>query len=129
LVSALRIQKNNLIGSVPSEIQSFNQLEIVDFYDNALTGTFPASFSNLTSLALIDVEDNEMTGNPFRTLLELTNLRQLRLSGNSFTGVLNEPAEQEKFGRLSQLREFWIRNNMFRGGIPSTIGNLTSLGT
>lgn len=128
LVSALRLSKNNLIGTIPSEIEGIKQIEIVDLFDNSLNGILPRSISSLSSLSTLDVEDNELSGNPFTSLSRsstpLSKLSRMRLSSNSFDGTISNDIGTT----LINLKEFWIGNNEFDGTIPTAIGQLTLLG-
>jgi len=120
-----RTAENNLSGEIPSEIQEFTELEMLDIYNNELVGMFPDSMIELESMTMLDAENNQLSGNPFTVLKNLRKLRNIRISNNLFVGELND----DSIENLEDLRELWIGGNRFQGELPGTIGNLKELGT
>jgi len=118
------IDENNLVGEIPSEIGFFRTMEEISFYSNQIRGIFPESMSQLTDLTVLDAESNEMSGDPFEVLFQLGTLRRLRLSENMFSGRLGRSSVRN----FDKLRELWIGENLFRGELPTTIGNMAELG-
>lgn len=114
---------NNLIGSIPDEIQTFEMIERIDFFSNAISGTLPTTISALTRLILLDVEQNLLTGPAFPTqLFELPVLLAYRASDNFLTGSI--PSE---IGQLSLLQQLWLATNQISGTIPTELASCTDL--
>ncbi|XP_047961854.1 LRR receptor-like serine/threonine-protein kinase EFR [Salvia hispanica] len=116
---------NRLTGKIPSSINNATKLTILELNKNSFTGSVP-SFSNLRNLERIALWENNLTGAD-EFLSSLTNcpvLKRLEVSYNhEMAGVL--PRSIRNFSNSLQV----IRASYcdFRGGIPSEIGNLTSL--
>jgi hypothetical protein len=53
---------HNLNGTVPEELGSRTELEVVDFHGNELVGTLPASFGDLDRLEILRFSSNDYTG-------------------------------------------------------------------
>lgn len=103
---------NNLVGELPDEIREFDELEILNVYQNELVGTLPETLRELTALMMLDAEKNQLTGNPFAAIGNLTALRNVRLSGNEFAGDLGGDSA---IAKLTDLRELWIGEQLSSG--------------
>jgi len=125
LISTTTAAENNLIGEIPSEIQEFSSLEILELYRNKLMGMIPDSVMELEELTMLDIEENELTGNPFIVLQKMPKLQNVRVSKNLFAGEL----DNEALAPMRDLRTLWMAENMFKGPFPGAIGNLRELGT
>lgn len=83
----------------------------------------------LQQLHTLDVESNKLTGDPFATVLyALPKMISIRLSENQFAGELDGIAAAAT-AWSSMLRELWLGDNLFKGVLPTEIGQLESLGT
>ena len=83
--SLLLVASNNLMGSIPSEIQYLSALDSLDLSDNSLVGSIPEYLRNLVHLTHLDLSTNRLTGeiNPLYWLgKEWTQLEFLDLSNN-----------------------------------------------
>ena len=118
----LGLQNNNLRGEIPAEIGNLTSLVFLDLADNFLNGEVPAETGNLTSVEILHFHNNQLSGAIPAEIGDLTSLEVLGLHGNSLSGAI--PAE---IGDLTGLEVLWLHNNSLTGAIPSEIGDLTSL--
>jgi len=124
-VIELKLQNNNLTGTIPTEIGNFSRIEGIDFFDNNIAGNIPTSIANLTSLIALSLSYNALSGGIPFTIGDLTNLEYLELFGNpNLNGVI--PSD---IGNLTNLLVLDLWGCGLTGSIPSTIGNLTKLNT
>ncbi|CAA0841359.1 Probable LRR receptor-like serine/threonine-protein kinase [Striga hermonthica] len=153
LLETLTFSGNNLTGEIPKEVGHLNNLKGLYLSGNRLTGPIPESLLNISTLETLTLSKNQLTGNvpsnlgyqlPNLQLLEisenlltseswelsfitsLTNCRglwKLVVNGNPLNGML--PASVGNFS--TSLQYFGINTCNLRGGIPDTIGNLSSL--
>lgn len=79
-ITSLNLSNNSLTGSLPSEIQKLNKLEILDVSNNNMTG-IPAEIGQLRKLKVLNYANNQITGLP-NELGNLTQLQTFDLSGN-----------------------------------------------
>ena len=81
-------ERNNIIGSLPSEIASITSLTSIKLFGNKISGSIPASIGSLQKLKILDVERNQMSGNLFTDgLFSLAStLTELRASCIGFQG-------------------------------------------
>lgn len=126
-VVALKLQNNNLRGSLPEEIGALTELQYLDLGSlssdgNKITGSLPLAVGNLFRLTYLDLENNKLDG-PFPVqLYRLTSLRSLNLNGNNFTGSLSAD-----IGKLSALHHLALSGNELSGSLPAELGKLTAL--
>ena len=121
--TSLKLQTQQLSGSIPSEIGNLTNLTHLQLNHNQLTGEIPPEIGNLTNLTYLHLSSNGLTGTIPPEIGNLTNLSRLYLSENQLTGSI--PPE---IGNLTNLTVLYLRNNQLTGEIPSEIGNLTNLG-
>lgn len=145
-VTALRLETNNLVGTLPAELGELTHLFTLSLIDNRLSGNIPVEISrltNLTSLQLgynqlsgripveigvlsmlhfLDLTDNQLTGSIPKELGQLTRLNRLRLGENQLTGDI--PAE---LGDLPELHILSLYKNQLEGDIPPELGQLGNL--
>ena len=118
----LRLQNNNLTGTIPGELGDLSALVELDLSGNALTGSLPAALSRLGNLELLHLQNNNLTGTILAELGDLSALVDLDLSDNALTGSL--PAALAK---LSNLELLHLQNNNLTGTIPAELGDLSAL--
>ena len=119
------VDSNILRGTIPRELFiGVPSIRRFDVHKNQLSGTIPTEIGSLTGLEVIDIEDNGLTGPFFTPEFNLLNstLRKLRISKNEFTGEL--PTE---IGLFESLDDLWFARNLFVGSIPTEVGALTLL--
>jgi len=89
LSSLVRIDfdKNQLTGSIQSEIGNLRQLEWLDADQNKLTGALPNVFTNMTELEYVDLSGNSFEGQIPDTLWQ-TKTERLFLTRNDVVGTV-----------------------------------------
>ncbi|KAJ3708316.1 hypothetical protein LUZ61_012021 [Rhynchospora tenuis] len=106
----LVLEKNYIIGEIPSGIEKLVGLLGLAFDENYLTGSIPE-------------EDNHLIGSIPSSIGNLTQaLEYLDLSSNNFSGVI-----PQELGLLKELQELYLAENNLSGHIPMVIENLTHL--
>ena len=121
-VTRLKLNENQLSGTIPGEIGNLTSLIDLWLHENQLSGTIPGEIGNLTSLTRLFLDKNQLSGTIPGEIGNLTSLTGLGLSGNQLSGTI--PGE---IGNLTSLEVLWLHENQLSGTIPGEIGNLTSL--
>lgn len=121
-VIGIRLDNNNLVGSIPPQITGLPYLRGLTLYQNHLTGPLPTELGQLTELRGV-----WLSGNPLNTIIPaslglLTELTTLGLSSCDLTGSI--PPE---LGQLDKLTSFDISFNELSGAIPNELINLNKL--
>lgn len=120
----LEFELNNIAGTIPSELEHLEDLEILILEQGNLTGTIPSALGNLAKLETLDLDFNQMTGTiPVELLTSASQLEVLDLNSNGFTGTL--PTEM---GLLPNLHFLQLHANSFTGTIPTEMSNVSTLG-
>ncbi len=115
----LYLGDNVITGSIPPEIGGLARLQYLDLGSNGLTGAIPPLGNRLVSIRLID---NRLTGSVPPALGRLSSLVGLNLRGNDITGSI--PSE---LGQLPLLRSLDMQGNGLTGAIPPELGRLSRL--
>lgn len=119
-ITAIDIESNNLVGTIPQELYALYQLQLINLFANSLSGTIP-NWSWLSNLREIDLQQNLLTGNAVpRTLPD--GLTSYKVSSNQLDGTI-PPTIQD----WTQLRTLWAGNNQISGTIPTNFGKLNKL--
>lgn len=138
----LNLADNNLVGEVPPEIQSLQNLVQLRLAGNFLQGS-PALFTGgLSALEDLDLSGNRWNGD-LSWLGALPNLKRLRLDSCGFSGELSLRALPPRLEQLSlnanriagllpdslfwrapELRELSLRDNRLRGRLPALWGDI-----
>ncbi|WP_419859669.1 leucine-rich repeat domain-containing protein [Candidatus Palauibacter sp.] len=121
-VISIDLNRNNLSGEIPTEIQYFPHLRALRLDYNRLEGEIPVEIGLLTELRRIDIDGNEFTGGIPPEIGNLVNLEVLWMGGNRMSGPI--PPE---LGNLASLEEIHLYEAGFDGSIPEEFGNLTRL--
>ena len=121
-VWAIRLDDNNLTGSLPRELGGLVNLVELFLPNNNLTGEIPRELGSLSNLRTMALLRNNLTGGIPRELGSLSNLTHLSLYDNNLTSGI--PRE---LGSLSNLEALNLHNNNLTGGIPRELGSLTGL--
>ena len=121
-VVKLRLQSNNLVGSLPESLGNLTALVHVGLYSNSLSGSIPESIGNLIKLQTLYLYDNQLSGSIPVGIGNLVDLTHLYLYNNQLTGSI-----PESIGNLTKLQILYLHYNQLTGSIPASIGNLSSL--
>ncbi len=121
-VQQVRLNNNNLIGTLPKAIGDLKKLEWLGLAINQINGTIPSEMGNLSALKFLELGLNQLSGSIPASLGNLSNIEKLYLGANNLTGSI--PSEM---GNLSKLQELYLSDNQLTGNIPNTLGNLTQL--
>lgn len=121
-VFRIRLDGNNLQGTIPAEIANLDRLEGLSLTRNSLTGQVPNQLASLTLLIELRLSQNKLSGELPRGLSDLENLEILNLSDNLLTGIL-----PSWLVNLSSLRVLILKGNQLSGEIPAWLGNMRSL--
>ncbi|MDM8565756.1 PKD domain-containing protein [Candidatus Halobeggiatoa sp. HSG11] len=117
----LFLDRNQLTGTIPTELANLVNLTALSLGENQLTGNIPSELGNLTHLGRIYLEENQLTGNIPAELGNLTHLWMLALNGNKLTGTI--PVELSNLNLIRLL----LGDNELTGTIPAELGNLNNL--
>ena len=102
-VITIRLQKEDLDGSIPAGIGDLDALINLWLYTNSLSGPLPDSLGNLSNLKTLMLAWNDMSGQIPLSLDNLT-LDRLWLRGNNFTGCVPANLLDVADGDADQLR-------------------------
>ncbi|KAF8010639.1 hypothetical protein BT93_J1324 [Corymbia citriodora subsp. variegata] len=123
-VTALDLESQKLIGTIPPDIGNLTFLRRINLMANRLRGNIPKEIGRLFRLKTLILSNNELGGEIPRNLsscvgMQYLNLQQNRLSGR-IPGELRYLVERE-------LIVFRVAKNDLTGEIPSWLGNGSSL--
>ena len=121
-VTALHMDSNNLVGSLPPETGRMPALERIFLPFNGLSGGIPRELGELSRLRLLRLDSNNLTGPIPRELGSLGSLEELQLSQNNLEGPI--PGE---LGNLTSLESLALGVNNYRSPIPPELGKLANL--
>ena len=121
-VTALRLGRNQLTGTLPESFGVLKDLNNVTFYKNDLSGELPASMASLTALTYLSLCANGFSGSLPAWFGGFTSLTFMDISVNSFTGSI--PPEM---GNMSALEVLALDTNAISGTLPPELGLLTNL--
>lgn len=117
-VKQVRLSQNGLDGTLPSELSSLWDLQVLGLDQNALDGSFPPEMTRLTDMRMLYLDTNSITGTIPPEMGLWFSLESFHANDNRLQGTL--PTE---FGQLSYLRELYVYNNFLTGTIPLEFTN------
>ena len=113
--NALRLRRQYLTGSVPTQLGLLTHLEVLDVCDNAIEGGIPTQLGLLTNLVSLSLCENQLAGHVPSQLGRLSRLDLLQLYGNGLSGAL--PSE---LGLINPAFCHLIGSQWDAAGAPST---------
>ena len=87
-IISIRLKRNNMHGTIPSELTNLPSLQKLILSENDLTGTVPPELGDLANLTVLDLNFNQLSGEIPPELGNLTNLQHMKLRGNALIGQL-----------------------------------------
>ena len=87
-VTELNLKKNNIFGTIASEIGLLEKLSFIDFDSNSMSGSIPTQLGELTMLRHFEVDGNRLTGTIPSELESLDDLKEVYLQNNNFSGTM-----------------------------------------
>ncbi|XP_074276764.1 uncharacterized protein LOC141600427 [Silene latifolia] len=120
---------NQFTGRIPGSLHNLPNIQVIRMAHNRLTGTIPPGLGNLPFLKMYNIGYNRIVskgdnGLDFISLLA----NSTKLNFLAFDGNLIEGSIPKSIGNLSKvLSKLYMGSNHIRGGIPSTISQLTGL--
>jgi len=118
----LALGNNNISGALVSELGILTELRELNLTNNIFAGEIPSNVGELTRLNLLDLSQNNLVGSIPTQLGQLEELKSLKLSSNKL--YLNIPTE---LGNIQPPVELQLSKNILTGEIPSEIGRLQQL--
>ncbi len=121
-ITKIKLNGNNLQGSLTEDIQQLPYLKELNLSDNQLAGNIPSTVGYLTNLTTLDLHNNRFDGSIPENLGNLSKLTALYLYKNRLTG--NIP---QAIATITALKDLQVHNNLLSGNIPAYIGSLNKL--
>ncbi len=121
-LSQLFLSRNQLSGSIPSEIGNARNLTLLFLNYNNLTGDIPDEIYTLSRATDMFINDNQLTGTVSPKIGQLQSLERMSFGANQLTGTI-----PEEIGSLRNLSVLKFFENKMTGTIPSSIKNLRRL--
>jgi Leucine-rich repeat (LRR) protein len=117
-VVGLDLSGNQLVGSIPREIELFNAsgVESILFAGNKLDGSIPSELGAIITLRTLSLAQNQLASGIPTSMGNLKNLLYLQLSRNQLTGRI-----PRAIATLSQLEELYLSQNQLEGGLDPSI--------
>lgn len=112
-------------GTIPSELALLTKLLYVDFstYSSSFRGTIPSELWSMDQLQVLNFGANSLTGTLSNDLKKLSDLRIFKVDQNLLSGTI--PTE---IGELTKLRILSLWENIDIGGAAPDLSALTNLG-
>ncbi|KAD5961713.1 hypothetical protein E3N88_13186 [Mikania micrantha] len=108
----LNLSKNNLFGSLPTEVGDLKMLTALDLSYNNLSGFIPTSLGDCGSLLRLFLKGNVFQGTIPSSLSSLKGLLELDISNNNLSGQI------PNFLELLKLEHLNLSYNDLEGEIP-----------
>ncbi|KAD2804339.1 hypothetical protein E3N88_37716 [Mikania micrantha] len=122
----LHLKDNSFHGPIPDFLGKMITLASIGLSENYFINSIPDLFSNLSSLVYLDLSANKFNGS-FPPDMKLCNLGVLDLSWNQYTEDLADFVGNMSDCMLNSLKVLIFENNMFKGRVPSKLGDFTKL--
>lgn len=105
-------------GTIPTEFQNCEKLEVLSIQGSNFAGEIPTELGKLTMLQHLVLEGGSLSGPVPSELGLLTNLKWLSIALNNLTGQL-----PDELGNLKQLSMLEVHYNDLDGSIPRGVCN------
>ena len=115
-VIVLDLGSNNLVGSIPPDIEHLSELRRLDGSGNTLSGEIPPEIGNLSKLEELSLRDNALSGPIPPEIGRLTRMTSMSLDGNKLSGEI-----PVVIGNLTRLTRLHLNTNDLSGEIPSEL--------
>lgn len=118
----ISLPNSQLLGSIPSNLGMFENLQSLDLSNNSINGSIPSSMYNLTSLEKLDLSNNLISGELSELVGGLENLQVFNLSDNALAGYI-----PKNLTTLHNLTVVSLKSNYFSGSLPSGFNSVQIL--
>ena len=112
-----------MTGTMPTELTSLPYLQSLDLSWNDFTGTIPQVFGEMKHILMLEFHWNHFTGTIPSSYYDSPTLTQLNFGGNAITGSI----PSDKITGLSEIKGFFVDENLLNGTIPTGLGQLSLL--
>ncbi|VVA91248.1 unnamed protein product [Arabis nemorensis] len=125
-LKSLNLRWNKLQHALPPEIGGLKSLTFLYLSFNNFKGKIPKELANLHELQYIHFQQNNLTDFIYTSYLGNDDLHVYRDAGNNhLVGSIIDLLRTE--GCFPALRNLFLNNNYFTGGLPNKLANLTNL--
>ncbi|CAB9509898.1 Leucine Rich Repeat [Seminavis robusta] len=98
--TGVMMHQNLLTGSIPTELGTFSEGEVLNLAQNSLTGAIPSELGLLSNLLWLGLSENQLSGQIPSEVGLLSNLKYLLLHQNPLTGLLPDLGSLVSHGNL-----------------------------
>ncbi|KAG7023757.1 Leucine-rich repeat receptor-like protein CLAVATA2, partial [Cucurbita argyrosperma subsp. argyrosperma] len=123
-VVSIKLSDMNLSGQINPGLCNLSFLEHLILSQNNFSCSIPTCFGNLIRLRTVDLSGNRFQGVVPETLMKLENLEELVLVGNQY---LKGPIPSWIGNFSTKLQKLDLGFNSFSGELPESLSNSTSL--
>lgn len=121
-VTALKLYRNNLKGSIPDGISILSELKTLNLAFNTIEGELPEDIFQLAALTSLKLEMNKLKGSLPQNYSKMTSLEELSMFNNLLQGEI-----PNGIGDISNLKTLNLSSNYLEGSLPKSIEKLHKL--
>lgn len=121
-VNSVRLQNNNLTGTLTESLTKLDKLEVLLLGENKLSGSIPIGICSLEKLSVLQLTKNNISGQLPIAFGDLKNLEKLFLTHNKIEGII-----PDSFGKMKRLQMLYLGANNLSGTLPYSLGELDNL--